>query len=141
LRVPPIVSGRLVVGAATIAPLGSWVSAERCTVSRHRPAYVDCDSQLRQNCDVASNSADVSVSSQPSVGVSACGSSTSSTNRARSPSSSVNSAVTSPASTSSGTVAPNAMRTPGSSPRPSHVRETPWPDATSSVSRSGVVRP
>jgi hypothetical protein len=39
---PPSCSGRLVVGAATIAPVGAYVSslgvsAERCTVSRQRP--------------------------------------------------------------------------------------------------------
>jgi hypothetical protein len=39
---PPSCSGRLVVGAATIAPVGAdvrslRVSAERCTISRHRP--------------------------------------------------------------------------------------------------------
>jgi len=46
-------SGRLQVGAATNAPVGSNVksfmaSAERSTISRQRPVYVDRESQFRQ---------------------------------------------------------------------------------------------
>jgi hypothetical protein len=42
LRPPPISSGRLVVGAATIEPVGRYVisfsvSAERLIISRQRP--------------------------------------------------------------------------------------------------------
>ena len=54
-------SGRLVVGAAMIAPLGSWVSsfsviAERSTISRQRPWYREFFSQDRQKWIVPSNS-------------------------------------------------------------------------------------
>jgi hypothetical protein len=55
-----------VVGAATIAPVGAYVSslrvsAERCTISRQRPLYRERRSQPRQNATVASNSAAMSA--------------------------------------------------------------------------------
>src|SRR6266852_3896376 len=61
LRGPPITSGRLVVGAATIAPVGSNVSsfstsADLSTRSRQRPRYVPLESQRCQNCTVCWNS-------------------------------------------------------------------------------------
>jgi len=48
------------VGAATGAPVGAYVvslsvTADRDTISRHRPAYVEWFSQWCQNSDVVSN--------------------------------------------------------------------------------------
>jgi hypothetical protein len=61
LRSPPICSGRAAVGAATNPPEGAYVMsfnviAERFSISRQRPKYVDCDSQVRQNATVSSKS-------------------------------------------------------------------------------------
>src|ERR1700756_4616930 len=102
-------SGKLVVGAAIIAPVGSNVrsfnaNADLCTWSRQRPWYVQPESQLCQNFTVLRSSCSA-PSSDGEVGVSSPSLFSPRMNVCDSPSVSANSADTPPCPSSlSGTV-------------------------------------
>src|SRR5688572_12697620 len=66
-------AGSDVVGAATIAPVGSYVSslsasAERSTISRQRPVYVHAEAQRRQYATVASRCSRADRTSAGTIG-------------------------------------------------------------------------
>ncbi len=86
-------SGSEVVGAATMPPVGAYVSAfrvisERTTASRYGPWYVQCSTHSRQKSSVASSE----VSGSGSAGGSLCEGCHEMVNAIRSPGATVKSA-------------------------------------------------